>query len=701
MGQQRCGHLLLAAESLYNVRWLCSETEKPRSFMSKGILTAFGEKDMQRHRWKSRSPRPARTRLQLEHLESRTLLAADMGPFDSPREAGPPEKDRASKLVEVRSLDGTGNNLSNPEWGSTGQNLLRITSMEYADGIAAPAGQDRQSPRVISNAVAAQSESLENGRGLTDLAWMWGQFIDHDIDLTGHVSPAEPFDIEVPNGDAYFDPNWMGGATIALSRSLYDHDTGESSPRLQLNQITAFIDGSMIYASDGECADELRLFEGGKLKTSAGEMLPFNEAGLDNAGGTDASLFLAGDVRANENVALSALHTLWVREHNRIAEQISDRNPSFSDEHVFQQAKSLVVAELQAITYNEFLPALLGENAIREYAGYDPAVNPGISNIFSTAAYRFGHSMLSPELLRLDDDGNVTASGNLPLRNAFFAPHELTANGIDSLLRGAAQHRAQEVDTMVVEDVRSFLFGPPGSGGFDLASLNIQRGRDHGLPDYNQARLDLGLTPVEDFDDITSDVALQDKLETAYGDVTDIDVWVGGLAEDRLAGANVGELVFTVLADQFERLRDGDRFWYQNVFRGALLRELENTTLAAVIQRNTDVADLQENVFFVAEQQPDNQVSDAVGPRYRGPISPRLHPGPMRPTQKHEADPGPPPQTQGAKVRLPRPAEASSRQTARATVVDSQTDSDGEDSEGPGGGVCRDQENTDRFIGRP
>ena len=117
--------------------------------------------------------------------------------------------------------------------------------------------------------------------------------------------------------------------------------------------------------------------------------------------------------------------------------------------------------------------------------------------MFSTAIYRFGHSMLTPELLRLDNDGNVIEAGNLSLRDAFFAPDEIVSNGIDSLLLGGASQLAQEIDTQVVDDVRNFLFGPPGAGGFDLASLNIQRGRDHGLPDYNQARVDMGLEPVE------------------------------------------------------------------------------------------------------------------------------------------------------------------------------------------------------------
>ena len=502
---------------------------------------------------------------------------------------------------DTPSIDGIGNNVDNPEWGSTHIELLRLTSVEYEDLLSSPAGSDRPSAREVSNAVAAAEGDQTNDRQLTDLLWLWGQFIDHDIDITeGAVdedgNPLEPFPIDVPTGDPFFDPFGTGTQQIELNRS--EHVFDEFGVRQQVNAITAFLDGSVIYGSDAERAAELRTFVGGRLKTSDGDLLPFNEAGLPNAGGTSDDLFLAGDVRANENVALSAMHTIWVREHNRIADEIALRDASLSDEQIYQRARSIVTAQLQVITYNEFLPALLGEGALSEYTGYDPNVNPGIANVFSTAAYRFGHSLLSSELLRLDADGSIAAEGNLELQSAFFRPNELIDNGVDSILRGAGVQLAQELDNEVVDDVRNFLFGPPGAGGFDLASLNIQRGRDHGLADYNQARIDLGLAPVDDFSDITSDPELAAQLEALYGDVDSIDVWVGGLAEDHLPGSSMGELFTEIIVDQFERIRDGDQFWYENVFRGRRLDEIENTTLADVIERNTGITDLQKNVFF-------------------------------------------------------------------------------------------------------
>jgi len=587
------------------------------------------------------SKRNVRTRLAHESLEERRLLAIDTSALPDVDLQG----EELSTPAEVASIDGVGNNLDNPDWGSADTRLLRLTTVEYGDGIDDPAGAERPSAREISNEVATQTESVTNAHQMTDLVWLWGQFIDHDIDLTEGADPAESFHIEVPLGDVHFDPFETGTEEIELNRSQYDESTGSSidNPRQQINSITAFLDGSVVYGSDAERATALRTFSGGRLATSDGDLLPFNTTGLDNAGGPFDTLFLAGDVRANENVALTAMHTLWVREHNRLADEIAADDPSLSDEEIYQAARRIVVAQIQAITYNEWLPTLLGRGAVDRYEGYDSTVNPGIANIFSTAMYRFGHSMLSSELLRLNDDGSEAAEGSLALQDAFFAPDELTANGIDSLLRGAFGQVAQEIDTQVVDDVRNFLFGPPGAGGFDLASLNIQRGRDHGLADYNQARIDYGLDPVSSFSEITSDQTLADKLEALYGDVNNVDAWVGALAEDHFHNANMGELAYTVIADQFTRIRDGDRFWYQNTFRGRELSDIESTTLADVIERNTDLTDVHDNIWTICSrdgerpERPFMRDPDRPDPRPQGSRPQRS--GPAGPRDENQAAP--------------------------------------------------------------
>lgn len=535
-------------------------------------------------------------------LNERGRRGGDRQPDGPPAPPPTPPNEPAPKFA---SLDGSGNNLENPDWGSVDQVFERWTSPEYADGVSTPAGADWASAREVSNIVNASTGEVENSDGLSDLTWLFGQFIDHDITLTAH-GDGELMDIEVPEGDPHFDPFATGEATISFERSGYSDDALEW--REQFNEISAFIDGSVIYGSDAERADALRTFEGGKLATSDGDLLPFNEAGLDNAGGPSDTLFLAGDVRANENAALTAMHTIWVREHNRVASQIAAESPELSDEQIYQRARQFVTAELQAITYNEFLPALLGDRAIPEYSGYDSSVNPNLSNVFSTAAYRFGHTMLSSELLRLNPDGTEADEGNLALQDAFFNVDALVDNGVDSILLGASAQTAQEVDPFLVDDVRNFLFGPPGAGGFDLAALNIQRGRDHGLADYNQVRVDLGLDAVTSFAEISSDPEIQSRLELAYGDVDSIDAWVGMLAEDHVRGSTLGVTAGTIIAQQFTALRDGDRFYYENVFGGQELREIENTSLADVIERNSNIDFARDqNVFYAQDVGAESQ----------------------------------------------------------------------------------------------
>ena len=354
----------------------------------------------------------------------------------------------------------------------------------------------------------------------------------------------------------------------------------------------------MVYGSDYLRANELRTFSGGQLKTSDGNLLPFNANGFANAGGSSSSLFQAGDVRANENIALSSMQTIWVREHNRIVDQLCKNNPSLSDQELYEQGRSIVAAEIQAITYNEFLPALLGTNAITAYAGYDSSVDPGITNEFSTAAYRFGHSLLSPQLQQIGANNQPIAQGPIDLKDAFFNPSPLMATGVDPILRGASTQLAQELDVHVVVGVRNFMFGEPGAGGLDLPSLNIQRGRDHGLADYNATRVALGLPALTSFSQISSDSAVVASLQSTYGDVNSIDLWVGGLAEDHLSGTSMGPTFTRIIVDQFERLRAGDRFWYENIFSGSELTALQNTHLSDVIERNSGVCNLQSNVFL-------------------------------------------------------------------------------------------------------
>lgn len=433
------------------------------------------------------------------------------------------------------------------------------------------------------------------------------------IELPSFETPTEVFDIVVPIGDPQFDPFSTGDRTITLFRSGFDVTTGTSisNPRRHTNLVSSFIDASVVYGSDEVRAAALRVLDGsGKLKTSAGDLLPVNNSAtfpagtLENVNSSQRdpnSLFAAGDVRTNENVGLISLHTLLVREHNRKATEIAAADPTLTDEVIYQESRRWVTAIIQQITYNEFLPLLIGSTALPAYGGYSASADPSVSGLFSAAAFRFGHSVSVSAFNRLDSANQSLAGGPLSIREGFFNANVVKQDGIEPYLRGMASQLSEELDTTVISELRNFLFGPPGAGGMDLVALNIQRGRDLGLPSYNRARQDMGLTPVTTFAQISSNVAVQNALASVYPTVNDIDVWVGGLAEDHVAGAMVGELFQSVIKDQFIRLRDADRFWFENSqFTATELASLRSLTMSDLIVRNTSISSLPANVFTTA-----------------------------------------------------------------------------------------------------
>jgi len=523
----------------------------------------------------------------------------------------------------LRPIDEQGNNVAHPSWGTPGGHLLRGPSgNHYGDGVSTFSGQGRPSPRLVSDAIFAQNVSIPSSTGLSDYIWTWGQFLDHDLSLT--PGNQEPVPIAVPGGDPFFDPANTGTQTIGFGRASFDTatGTGRANPREQVNQITGFIDGSNVYGSDTTRASWLRTLHGGRLKssrTTVGELLPFNDGTQPNAGSPEipdlsSSLFVAGDIRVNEQPTLACVHTLLVREHNRRAAAIAAAHHELSDEEIYQRARRLVIAEIQHVTYEEFIPALLGKNPLPPYTGYKPNVNPGVASAFSTVAYRLGHTLLSPLIQRLNEDGTSIPAGPLSLRTAFFnsAPPELVAEGLEPLFRGLAAQRAQELDSKVIDDVRNFLFGNPGSGGLDLISLNLQRARDLGLPDFNTLRADYGLRRKSSFAQISSASGQATILALLYGNVDQIDPFAGLFVEDDVPGFIVGETLRAVLVDQFLRSRDGDRFWYQRILTEDELEEVNSLRLSDIIKLNTNIRHLQKKIFFVRGQGENNLASDTL-----------------------------------------------------------------------------------------
>jgi peroxidase len=542
-------------------------------------------------------------------------------------------------VTSVEPIGGTGNNVAHPTWGTAGNDLVRLTPAQYANGYSTPSLPQDPSARLISNIVNNQADPADpsqdiatvNQQSLSDFAYSFGQFMDHDMDLTQGNGAAD--NIQVPVGDPIGGPN-----DTPLSFNLSQTDpatgTGPGNPAQQVNSVSSYFDLSQIYGSDQATDNALRTFVGGQMKTSPGGLPPLDNStyftaaqlaainasvgGMADDGPLPQSqMFVTGDSRGNENVELTVLQTLFLDNHNRLAAELQKENPTWTDQQLFDAARKLNIAQYQSIIYNEWIPAVLGTNALPAYTGYNPNVNASIANEFSTVAFRFGHSLLSGDVERQGNNGQSVAA-DVPLAEDFFDPNVingegqpstvdpvtgLTSTDIGAVLKGDADGDAQAEDVQVINEVRDELFNEvvPGVGyGQDLIALDIQRGRVNGIGSYNEVREALGLPAVTSFSQITSNVTVQKELQQAYGNVNNIDAIEGGMAEDPVAGSDVGPLFQAIMVNQFTRLRDGDRFFYLNESFTPAEQALLNqgNTLTKMIEANTNITNMQSNAFI-------------------------------------------------------------------------------------------------------
>lgn len=552
-----------------------------------------------------------------------------------------------------RSFDGSCNNFVFPTWGSSLSGFRRILFPVYENGFSQPTGWNKgvkyngyslPSARLISTTIISTTE-ISQDIEITHMTMQWGQWLDHDLD---HALPsvssqtwdgvdckktcdyaAPCFPIDVPESD----PRITNRRCIDFIRTSSVCGSGMTSvlfgklqPREQINQLTSYIDASQVYGFEKAVAEDLRDLsnENGTLRVGAKfpgkkPLLPTTGLnGMDcrrNLEESDRNCFVAGDIRANEQIGLAAMHTIWMREHNRIATKLKGFNPFWDGDKVYQEARKIVGAQMQVITYVHWLPLILGPEGYEElgnYKEYDPNLNPSISNVFATAALRFGHSIINPILHRYDENFEPIPQGHLLLRNAFFSPWRLVdEGGVDPLLRGMFTTPAklktstQNLNTELTEK----LFHTAHAVALDLAAINIQRSRDHAIPPYTKWRQVCNMSEVNDFEDLANEISnknVRDKLRELYGSVHNIDVWVGGILEDQVEGGKVGPLFRCLLIEQFKRLRDGDRFWYENpsTFKPEQLRQIKKTNLARVLCDNGDNIDtVSENIFLLPEVQ--------------------------------------------------------------------------------------------------
>lgn len=472
----------------------------------------------------------------------------------------------------TRSYDGTDND--GRDLGRVGREIRDVVGTRVAPTRDFEPDR-RPSAREVSTTLCRQRGPHPDPHKRTEFMWAFGQFLDHTLDLVhfrrttpdGQKLEGEAAPITVPDDDPRLE---FRGTTIPFVRSLRLDDDGHQRPAGQggrlRNDHTPYVDAANVYGTDADRAGQLRERRGGRLELPDG-LLPKNRAEDPFPNAPDLTdpgrFFLAGDIRANEHSILLGLHTVFAREHNRVCAALKVRHRDWDDETLYQHARRTVIGELQVITYEEFLPALLGV-PLEPYRGYDPSVDPGVTNLFATACYRIGHSMVADEVI-LD-----AGSTRLLLRDAFFAPEFVERIGIEPFLSRLVYRPMNAVDVGIVDGLREQLFGEGSVRMHDLAALNVQRGRDHGLPGFNSCRTACGLPTYDRFEQICpGNPGLAKRLADLYGDIDEIDAWIGALAEEpsvegRREGRLLGDVMHLVLADQFRRTRDGDYFWYEN-----------------------------------------------------------------------------------------------------------------------------------------
>ncbi|CAD6992610.1 unnamed protein product [Ceratitis capitata] len=554
--------------------------------------------------------------------------------------------------ARYRTASGVCNNKAHPRlYGAAMIPYRRMVAPDYADGISLPrvshAGNGTQLPPARKVSLDIHRASYNTDTNFTVMLAVFGQFLDHDITATSLSSLPEGesidccavtsltmhpecFPVPILPDDPYYQRYNVTCLNFVRSTPA---PTGHFGPRQQLNQATAFIDASVVYGSSEQRQRHLRTMLNGTMRmyiTDDGrELLPLSTNLEDGCNRGEMAregkyCFESGDDRANENLLLTSMHLLWARHHNYLARGLQAVNPHWDDETIFQESRKILSAKIAHITYNEFLPILVGPKLAKRKGllpstddldapdTYNKNVDPSIANCFAGAAFRFAHTLL-PGVLNATNDRSVPES--IELHTMLFNPFSLwSAHGIDRALTTASNTAVLRVNRFFSYEVTQKLFeSNDGDGsikpncGLDLVSLNIQRGRDHGLPAYPVFRKHCKLPPTDTWEEMATavDAKSLQSIRQIYSSPHDVDVYTGALSEPPLDGAIFGPLLTCLVSDQFMRLKRGDSHWYERKmgpqrFTKAQLEEIYKVTLSKIICLNSD--GVQQVRTYVMEQ---------------------------------------------------------------------------------------------------
>ncbi|XP_045668228.1 dual oxidase 2 [Ursus americanus] len=534
---------------------------------------------------------------------------------------------------EVQRYDGWFNNLRHHERGAAGFRLQRLVPANYADGVyQALAEPLLPNPRLLSDAAMRGTAGQPSLRNRTVLGVFFGYHVLSDlVSVETPGCPAEFLNIHIPPGDPVFDPDWRGDVVLPFQRSRWDPETGQSpsNPRDLTNEVTGWLDGSAIYGSSHSWSDALRSFSGGQLASGPDPAFPRDAqspllmwTAPDPATGQrgPGGLYAFGAERGNRDPFLQALGLLWFRYHNLCAQRLAREHPQWGDEELFQHARKRVIATYQNIVLYEWLPSFL-QKTPPGYTGYHSFLDPSISPEFLAASEQFFSTMVPPgvymrnaschfQMVLNEGFGNSPA---LRVCNSYWRRENANLNSaqaVDQLLLGMASQISELEDRIVVEDLRDYWPGPSKFSRTDYVASSIQRGRDMGLPSYTQALMALGLDTPRNWSHInpTVDPQVLEATAALYNqDLSRLELLPGGLLESH---GDPGPLFSTIVLNQFVRLRDGDRYWFENTRNGLFskeeIAEIRNTTLRDVLVAvtNVDPSALQPNVFIWHEGAP-------------------------------------------------------------------------------------------------
>ncbi|XP_001603559.2 uncharacterized protein LOC100119851 [Nasonia vitripennis] len=533
---------------------------------------------------------------------------------------------RCNGSARYRSLEGSCNNFRNPSWGQSNTAFDRVLPARYSDGIHALALSVTGVPLPNPRALSAQ---LFSRRNATDSVFtlalvQWGQILAHDfarqvIDQTAEggieccdVNGSGPLPrslqhhscqpIFIPRNDSFYANYGQSCMNFVRSMTVAREDCS-LGPANQLNGVSSFLDLSPVYGPDKATSDSLREFHGGRLRVELrGDrvMMPTSaRSGYCDARTNWDICFETGDARTNQNPQLVVLQTLLVREHNRVAYELAALNPHWSDEKLFQESRRIVIAEYQHVTYSYWVPLVLGRRYSRDHGvipfhdgmsnDYDARINPSTINSFTSGAFRFLHTLVEGSINLVAD--NFGTSSTLRLSNYYFRPQIVESNNnFEALLRGLVYQAMQKSDASFHEEVTEYLFRSDNHYGMDLEAIDIQRGRDHGIPGYNAYRDICRLGRSEDFHGLINEISLDniEKLQSLYAHVDDIDLLVGATLETRVPGSLLGPTLQCLIGEQFYRSRVGDKYFYNNAnfphsFSPEQFEEIKKSSLASII----------------------------------------------------------------------------------------------------------------------